>query len=146
MRRADSDAGSAAKAHGRGGFAGRAAALSAAQVGLTSVKDSDLAVAVADGGSLNWRAMRSPSAGRDCVQYALLCRGMIDAAVDPLMKPWDIGALAPCVLRRRFDQRSHRRDDANRGTQLVRRCQLRAITPGDLRPCRQAARGCAAGG
>jgi fructose-1,6-bisphosphatase/inositol monophosphatase family enzyme len=33
----------------------------------------------------------------DCVQYALLCRGILDAAVDPLMKPWDIGALAICV-------------------------------------------------
>ena len=34
----------------------------------------------------------------DCVQYALVCRGALDAAIDPLMKPWDIGALAPCVL------------------------------------------------
>ena len=31
------------------------------------------------------------------MQYALLCRGALDAAVDPLMKPWDIGALAVCV-------------------------------------------------
>ena len=34
----------------------------------------------------------------DCVQYALLCRGALDAAVDPFMKPWDIAALVPCVL------------------------------------------------
>jgi len=34
----------------------------------------------------------------NCIQYALLCRGALDAAIDPLMKPWDIGALAPCVL------------------------------------------------
>jgi histidinol-phosphatase len=34
----------------------------------------------------------------DCVQYALLCRGVLDAAVDPFMRPWDIGALVPCVL------------------------------------------------
>jgi histidinol-phosphatase len=34
----------------------------------------------------------------DCVQYALLCRGVLDAAVDPFMKPWDIAALLPCVL------------------------------------------------
>jgi histidinol-phosphatase len=27
-----------------------------------------------------------------------VCRGALDAAIDPLMKPWDIGALAPCVL------------------------------------------------
>ena len=33
----------------------------------------------------------------DCVQYALVCRGILDAAIDPLMKPWDIGALAICV-------------------------------------------------
>jgi len=74
-------------------------ALSAAQVGLTSVKESDLARRPGA-----WRlADLLRSAGRlrlvgDCVQYALLCRGAIDAAVDPLMHPWDIGALAPCVL------------------------------------------------
>jgi histidinol-phosphatase len=34
----------------------------------------------------------------DCVQDALLCRGVLDAAVDPLVKPWEIGALPPCVL------------------------------------------------
>ena len=34
----------------------------------------------------------------DCVQYALLCRGALDAALDPFMKPWDIAALVPCVL------------------------------------------------
>ena len=33
----------------------------------------------------------------DCVQYALLCRGVLDAAVDPFMKPWDIAPLVPCV-------------------------------------------------
>ena len=31
------------------------------------------------------------------MQYALLCRGALDAAIDPFMKPWDIGALAVCV-------------------------------------------------
>jgi fructose-1,6-bisphosphatase/inositol monophosphatase family enzyme len=34
----------------------------------------------------------------DCVQYTLLCRGVLDAAVDPFMKPWDIAPLVPCVL------------------------------------------------
>jgi len=34
----------------------------------------------------------------DCVQYPLVCRGALDAAVDPQMKPWDIAALVPCVL------------------------------------------------
>jgi histidinol-phosphatase len=73
--------------------------LNLAQVGLTSVKDSDLAPRPGP-----WRLTElARSAGRlrlvgDCVQYALLCRGVIDAAVDPAMKAWDIGALAPCVL------------------------------------------------
>ncbi|MGA2707808.1 MAG: inositol monophosphatase family protein [Steroidobacteraceae bacterium] len=74
-------------------------ALSAAQIGLTSVKQSDLS---RTGGP--WRLSElARTAGRirlvgDCVQYALVCRGALDAAVDPLMKPWDIGALTPCVL------------------------------------------------
>jgi histidinol-phosphatase len=74
-------------------------ALGTAQVGLTSVKESDLARRRGP-----WRlAALARATGRlrlvgDCVPYALLCRGALDAAVDPLMKPWDIGALAPCVL------------------------------------------------
>jgi histidinol-phosphatase len=74
-------------------------ALSAAQVGLTSVRQSDLAPRPGV-----WRLTHlARAAGRlrlvgDCVQYALLCRGAIDAAIDTLMNPWDIGALAPCVL------------------------------------------------
>ena len=77
---------------------GRATPLARAQVGLTSVKESDLA---RTGGRWRLTAL-ARSAGRlrlvgDCVQYALLCRGALDAAVDPLMKPWDIGALAVCV-------------------------------------------------
>lgn len=74
-------------------------ALSAAQVGLTSVKESDLAQRRGP-----WRLSElARAAGRlrlvgDCVQYALVCRGALDAGVDPLMKPWDIGAIAPCVL------------------------------------------------
>jgi histidinol-phosphatase len=74
--------------------------LSEADIGLTSVKASDLA---REGGP--WQlASLLRAAGRlrlvgDCVQYALLCRGSLDAAVDPVMKPWDIGALAPCVLQ-----------------------------------------------
>jgi histidinol-phosphatase len=73
--------------------------LAAAQLGLTSFKESDLAPR---GGP--WRiSALARAAGRvrlvgDCVQYALLCRGVLDAAIDPLMKPWDIGAIAPCVI------------------------------------------------
>jgi histidinol-phosphatase len=33
----------------------------------------------------------------DCVQHALVAQGRIDAAIDPLMKPWDIAAIVPCV-------------------------------------------------
>ncbi len=74
-------------------------ALSAAQVGLTSFKESDLLRRPGP-----WRLTNlARTAGRvrlvgDCVQYALLCRGVLDAAIDPLMKPWDIGAIAPCVI------------------------------------------------
>lgn len=33
----------------------------------------------------------------DCVQHALVAQGRIDAAIDPIMNPWDIAALIPCV-------------------------------------------------
>jgi len=33
----------------------------------------------------------------DCVQYALVAQGRIDAAIDPIMLPWDIAALVPCI-------------------------------------------------
>jgi histidinol-phosphatase len=73
--------------------------LARAQVGLSSLKQSDLFRAAP--GPLRLSALLR-SAGRlrlvgDCVQYALVCRGAIDAAVDPLMNPWDIGPLAVCV-------------------------------------------------
>jgi histidinol-phosphatase len=73
--------------------------LSVAQVGLNSIKQSDLARRRGP-----WRLTElARTAGRlrlvgDCVQYALVCRGLLDAAISPLLKPWDIGALAPCVL------------------------------------------------
>lgn len=73
--------------------------LSAAQVALTGIKDSDLARRRGP-----WRLTElARTAGRlrlltDCIPYALLCRGALDAAVGTLLKPWDIGALVPCVL------------------------------------------------
>ena len=78
---------------------GRAATLARAQVGLTSFKQSDL---LRKPGKLCLSGLLR-QVGRlrlvgDCVQYSLLCRGALDAAVDPKMNPWDIGALAPCVL------------------------------------------------
>ncbi|HLK47334.1 MAG TPA: inositol monophosphatase family protein [Bryobacteraceae bacterium] len=33
----------------------------------------------------------------DCINYALLCQGRVDVALDPRMNPWDIAALAPCI-------------------------------------------------
>lgn len=33
----------------------------------------------------------------DCLQHVLVCQGRIHAALDTVMKPWDIAALIPCV-------------------------------------------------
>jgi histidinol-phosphatase len=33
----------------------------------------------------------------DCMQYALLCRGRLHAAIDTLMHPWDTAAILPCI-------------------------------------------------
>jgi histidinol-phosphatase len=33
----------------------------------------------------------------DCLQHALVCQGRLHAAIDPVMKPWDIAAILPCV-------------------------------------------------
>jgi len=109
---------------------GKSCALSKAQVGLTSVKESDLA---RRGGP--WRLTRlAQSAGRlrlvgDCVQYALLCRGQLDASVDPLMKPWDIGALAACVL----EAGGSVSDLNGESTHLVERTSLVAASSARLR-------------
>lgn len=73
--------------------------LSKARVGMTSVKERSWLDR--PGGpevaTLARKVGRLRLVG-DCVQYALLCRGRLDAAVDPFMSPWDIGALVPCVL------------------------------------------------
>jgi len=73
--------------------------LSQAKVGMTSIKEHAW---LRKPGAPEVSAL-APKVGRlrmvgDCVQYALLCRGVLDAAVDPFMRPWDIGAVAPCVL------------------------------------------------
>jgi histidinol-phosphatase len=36
--------------------------------------------------------------GGDCLQHVLVCRGAAHAAVDPVVSPWDVAALVPCVL------------------------------------------------
>jgi histidinol-phosphatase len=69
-----------------------------ADVGLTSYKTTDLGNPAGP-----WRLSQLlPNVGRvrlvgDCVQYALLCRGELDGALDPRMSAWDIGALMVCV-------------------------------------------------
>jgi histidinol-phosphatase len=73
--------------------------LSQAKVGMTSVKERPW-LKRPGGRSV---AALAQQVGRlrmvgDCVQYSLLCRGVLDAAVDPFMKPWDIAPLIPCVL------------------------------------------------
>ena len=114
-------------------------ALSSAQLGLTSFKESDLS---RRGGP--WRLSNlARTAGRvqlvgDCVQYALLCRGAIDAAVDPLMKPWDIAAIVPCVL-----EAGGSISDLNGATtRIVERTSLIAASTAALRRqiCAQAGR------
>ena len=34
----------------------------------------------------------------DCVQHLLVGRGLLHAALDPVMQPWDSAALVPCLL------------------------------------------------
>ena len=72
--------------------------LAVASVGLTSFKASDLSRRPGP-----WRiSALARAVGRvrlvgDCVQYALLCRGALDAAIDPRMSAWDIAPLVVCV-------------------------------------------------
>jgi histidinol-phosphatase len=76
----------------------RVARIAEATIGLSGLHGTELTRTTG-----RWRfAPLLRSAGRvrhvgDCLQYALLCRGALDAAVDPIMKPWDIAALVPCV-------------------------------------------------
>jgi histidinol-phosphatase len=74
-------------------------ALADAKVGMTSFKerswlDRPGAREVAE---LAFEVGRLRMVG-DCVQYPLVCRGVLDGAIDPLMKPWDIAAIVPCIL------------------------------------------------
>ena|SRR5215469_3276221 len=73
--------------------------LSQARVGMTTVKERSWLArpGAAEATTLARKAGRLRQVG-DCVQYALLCRGALDAAIDPFMQPWDIAALVPCVL------------------------------------------------
>jgi histidinol-phosphatase len=33
----------------------------------------------------------------DCLQYAMVCKGRLHTALDPIVAPWDIAAVLPCV-------------------------------------------------
>ena len=111
-------------------------ALSEAKVGMTVFKERDLAHrpgawAVTE---LSRRVGRFRLVG-DCVQYPLLCRGALDGAIDPLMKPWDIAALVPCVL-----EAGGSISDLNGETsQIVERSSIVAASSDKLRRqiCRQ---------
>jgi histidinol-phosphatase len=74
-------------------------ALADAKVGMTMFKERDCLdqPGAREVGDLAFKVGRLRMVG-DCVQYPLLCRGVLDGAVDPLMKPWDIAAVVPCVL------------------------------------------------
>ena len=107
-----------------------APALARAQLGLTSYKESDLAPRPGPWRltHLAWSAGRIRLVG-DCVQYALLCRGQLDGCIDPLMKPWDIGALAPCVE----EAGGSVSDLSGETTRLVERSSLVAASSAALR-------------
>ena len=74
-------------------------ALSEARVSAGGPHGSD--IQPAEGRAVNLTALvRKAGAFRfvgDCLQHALVCQGRLHAAVDTLMKPWDIAALVPCV-------------------------------------------------
>jgi histidinol-phosphatase len=62
--------------------------------------------------------------GGDCLQHVLVCRGVAHAAVDPVMHPWDIAALVPCVLEAGgvVATREGRREDVVFGGSLISCC------------------------
>ena len=62
--------------------------------------------------------------GGDCLQHVLVCRGAAHAAVDPIVHPWDVAALVPCVLEAGgvVATRDGRREDVVFGGSLVSCC------------------------
>jgi histidinol-phosphatase len=62
--------------------------------------------------------------GGDCLQHVVVCRGVAHAAVDPVMSPWDIAALVPCVLEAGgvVASRDGKREDLVFGGSLVSCC------------------------
>ena len=66
------------------------------QVHVSKTKDLKDAYVSSYPSGISPRPRRSRAIS-DCVQHALVAQGRIDAAVDPLMKPWDIAAIVPCI-------------------------------------------------
>ena len=62
--------------------------------------------------------------GGDCLQHVLVCRGAVHAAVDPIVHPWDVAAVVPCVLEAGgvVATREGRREDVVFGGSLVSCC------------------------
>lgn len=60
----------------------------------------------------------------DCVQHAMLCKGVLHAAVDTIMNPWDVAALIPCIEEAGgvASTLDGRRDDIVFGGSLVTSC------------------------
>jgi histidinol-phosphatase len=73
--------------------------LGDAKVGMTSFKEHSWLTkrGAREVAELAFKVGRLRMVG-DCVQYPLVCRGVLDAAVDPLMKPWDVAAVVPCII------------------------------------------------
>jgi histidinol-phosphatase len=76
--------------------------LAEALVSVTGVHASE--IAAAEGGpparyrlTPLARRARKIRFGGDCVQHALVCRGILHVAIDAIMKPWDIAAILPCI-------------------------------------------------
>ncbi len=62
--------------------------------------------------------------GGDCLQHVVVCRGVAHVAVDPVMHPWDIAAIAPCVEEAGgvVSTVDGRREDVVNGGSLVSCC------------------------
>jgi histidinol-phosphatase len=74
--------------------------LDAATVTTTALHSSDVMAADAQTPYRMTDLVRRAGKFRfvtDCLQHALVARGRTHAAVDTLMRPWDVAALVPCV-------------------------------------------------
>jgi len=60
----------------------------------------------------------------DCVQHGLVCRGRLQAAIDPVVSPWDVAALVPCVEEAggRISSIEGRREDILSARSLLSTC------------------------